>query len=184
MTDQEIIQGLIARDNRVTEEFFFVKCRPLFCSIIQKVFDYEVEYDEMVNELYVYLMANDASKLRNFEYRSTVYQWLKVLAIRFFINKRGRMIDDTSKEPPYDGRSQNTDTEKDMTAEGDMERLFDNMPNKRYVYVVRRLLLEDWEPERLAKDMNITTANLYNIKRRAVAQLTRAALNDIKEYGK
>ena len=184
MTDREIIEGLIARDNRVTKEFFFDKCRPLFYSIMTKVFDYEVEYDEMVNELYVYLMENDAIKLRNFEYRSSVYQWLKVLAIRFFINKRGRMIDDTSQETPYDGPHLAADTEKDMTAEGDMERLFDNMPNKRYVYVIRRLFLEDWEPEQLAKDMNITTANLYNIKRRAVAQLTRAALNDIKEYGK
>ena len=53
MTDQQIIQGLIDRDNRVTKEFFFVKCRPLFCSIMQKVFDYEVDYDEFVNELYV-----------------------------------------------------------------------------------------------------------------------------------
>lgn len=184
MTDKEIIQGLIARDNRVTEDFFFVKCRPLFCSIIKKVFDYEVEYDEFVNELYVYLMANDASKLRNFEYRSTVYQWLKVLAIRFFINKRARMIDDTSQETPYDGRSLTADTEKDMTAEGDMERLFNNMPNKRYVHVIRCLILEDWEPEQLAQEMNITTANLYNIKRRAMAQLTRVALNDIEEYGK
>ena len=58
------------------------------------------------------------------------------------------------------------------------------MPTKRYVYVIRHLILDDWEPEQLAKDMNITTANLYNIKRRAVAQLTRAALNDIKEYRK
>ena len=184
MTDKEIIEGLIARDNRVTEEFFFVKCRPLFCSIIQKVFDYEVDYDEFVNELYVYLMANDASKLRNFGYRSTVYQWLKVLAIRFFINKRGRMIDDTSQENPYDGRNLTADTEKDMTAEGDLERLFIKMPNKRYVYVIRRLVLEDWEPEQLAQEMNVTTANLYNIKRRAMAQLTKVALKDIKEYGK
>ena len=184
MTDREIIEGLIARDNRVTEEFFFDKCRPLFCSIMQKVFDYEVEYDEMVNELYVYLMENDAIKLRNFEYRSSVYQWLKVLAIRFFINKRGRMIDDTSQETPYDGHQQMVDSETDMTAEGDMERLFNNMPSKRYVYVIRRLILEDWEYEDLAKDMNITTANLYNIRRRAMAQLTRVALNDIKKYGK
>jgi DNA-directed RNA polymerase specialized sigma24 family protein len=184
MTDQEIIQGLIARDNRVTKEFFFDKCRPLFCSIMQKVFDYEVEYDEMVNELYVYLMENDAVKLRNFEYRSSVYQWLKILAIRFFINKRGRLIEDASQETPYDGRQQVADTDKDMTAEGDIERLFNNMPNKRYVYVIRRLILEDWEPDKLAKDMSITTANLYNIKRRAMAQLTCAALNDIKEYGK
>lgn len=184
MTDQEIIQGLIARDNRVTREFFFDKCRPLFYSIMQKVFDYEVEYDEMVNELYVYLMENDAIKLRNFEYRSSVYQWLKVLAIRFFINKRGRMIEDKSQETPYNECQQTADNEQDMTAEGDMERLFDNMPSKRYVYVIRRLILEDWEYEDLAREMNITTANLYNIRRRAMAQLTRAALNDIKKYGK
>lgn len=184
MTDKEIIEGLIARDNRVTKEFFFDKCRPLFCSIMTKVFDYEVEYDEMVNELYVYLMENDAIKLRDFEYRSSVYQWLKVLAIRFFIHKRGQMIDNTTQETPYDGRQQAADAEKDMTAEGDMERLFDIMPNKRYVYVIRRLILEDWEYEELAKDMNITTANLYNIRLRAMIQLTRAALNDIKEYGK
>ena len=184
MTDREIIEGLITRENRVTKEFFFDKCRTLFCSIMKKVFDYEVEYDEMVNELYVYLMENDAIKLRNFEYRSSVYQWLKVLAIRFFINKRGRMIDDTSQETPYDGRQQTADSETDMTAEGDMERLFNNMPSKRYVYVIRRLILEDWEYEDLAKDMKITTANLYNIRRRAMAQLTRVALNDIRKYGK
>ena len=71
-----------------------------------------------------------------------------------------------------------------MTAEGDIERLFNNMPSKRYVYVIRRLILEDWEYEDLAKDMKITTANLYNIRRRAMAQLTRVALNDIRKYGK
>ena len=47
MTEQEIIKGLIARDNHITEEFFFVKCRPLFYSVMRSVFDYEVDYDEM-----------------------------------------------------------------------------------------------------------------------------------------
>lgn len=184
MTDQQIIQGLIDRDNRVTEAFFFVKCRPLFRSIMQKVFDYEVNYDEFVNELYVYLMEDDAIKLRNFEYRSSVYQWLKVLAARFFIKKRRNLIDDTSHESPYNGQEQQPATEQDCSAKGDMQRLFDQMPNKRYVYVIQRLILDDLEPEQLAKEMNITTANLYNIKRRAMAQLTHVALNDIKEYGK
>ena len=184
MTDQEIIQGLIARNNRVTKEFFFDKCRPLFCKIIDLVFSYEVDYDEFVNELYVYLMENDAQKLRNFEYRSTVYQWLKVLAIRFFIHKRDRMIGDTSQETPFDRRIQTADTEKDMTAKGDMERLFNNTPNKRYVNVIRRLFFDNWEPDQLAHKMNITTANLYNIKHRAILQLTHVALNDIKKYGK
>ena len=184
MTDQEIIQGLIARDNRVTEEFFFVKCRPLFISVMKLVFNYEVEYDEMVNDLYVYLMEDDALKLRGFEYRSSVYLWLKILAIRYFIKKRGRMIEDSSQETLYDGHNQTATSESGSSALGDLERLFEAMPTKRYVHVIRRLILEDWEPEQLAAEMNITTANLYNIKRRAIAQLTRTALNDIKEYGK
>ena len=184
MNDRDIIQGLIARDNRVTKEFFFVKCRPLFYSVMKLVFDYEVKYDELVNELYVYLMEDDAYKLRHFHYRSSIYQWLKILSIRFFIKKRERMIDDNSQESPYDVSILVPASESDASAEGDIQRLFENMLTKRYVHVIQKLVLEEIEPEQLAQEMSITTANLYNIKRRAMAQLTRAALNDIKEYGK
>ena len=184
MTDQEIIKGLIERDEHVTKDFFFDKCKPLFYSIMSIVFDYEVEYDEMVNELYIYLMDEDAIKLRNFEYRSSVYQWLKILATRFFIKKRARMIENASGEPPYDKQEQVAAPDSDAGVGYDMERLFEAMPTKRYVYVIRRLILEDCEPEELAREMNITTANLYNIKRRSMAQLTRIALNDIRKYGK
>lgn len=58
------------------------------------------------------------------------------------------------------------------------------MRNERYVYVIRKLILEDVEPETLAKEMRITTANLYNIKRRAMIALTQVALKDIEKYGK
>ena len=183
MTDQEIINGLIAHDKQLTEEFFFVKCRPLFLSVMKYVFDYEVDYDEMVNELYLYLMADDAYKLRHFEYRSSLYQWLKVLSIRFFIKKRSRMIDNTSQEVLYDEQDY-VAQEKDTGARHDLERLLELMPTKRYVHVIRRLILENWEPERLAQEMNISLANLYNVKRRAIAQLTRIALKDIKAYGR
>ena len=180
MTDREIIEGLIARDERVTEDFFFGQCRPLLCSIIGLVFNGGVDYDELVNELYLYLMENDAARLRGFEYRSSVYQWLKVLAIRYFIKRRDRVIDDVSHEAPYHGE----ESEEESHASEDLERLFGLMPNKRYVKVIRRLVIADEDPEQVAREMNITTANLYNIKRRAMAQLARVALNDIQQYGK
>ena len=183
MTDQEIIQGLIERDDKVTKEFFFEKCRPLFCKIISIVFSYEVDYDEFVNELYVYLMENDAQKLRNFEYRSSVYMWLKILSTRYFIRKRGLMIDVNPQNPPYDGPEFTTDDE-DEAAKSDVGRLFKQMPSQRYAYVIKKLVIEDMEPEHLSKEMGITTANLYNIKHRAMIQLTSVALKDIKEYGK
>ena len=50
MTDQQIIEALIARDERVTQQFFFRNCRPLFLSIIRYIFSYDVDYDEFVND--------------------------------------------------------------------------------------------------------------------------------------
>ena len=182
MTDHEIIEALIARDNKVTQKFFFERCRSLFYAIIHKVFDYEVDYDEFVNELYIHLMENDAARLKQFEGRSSLYQWLKVTAIRYFIKKRDQLIEDSSKETPLE--------EEDMIDHAttasilDVQRLLDTMPNKRYAYVIQKLVVEEYTPEELSVEMHVTTDNLYNIKRRAMMQLMQVALNDIRAYGK
>ena len=182
MSDFEIIEALITRDNRVTQEFFFERCRSLFYAIINKVFDYEVDYDEFVNELYIYLMENDAARLKQFEGRSSLYQWLKVTATRFFIKKRDQLIDDTTN-----GILIEEEDIKDTPMSAsiiDVQRLLDAMPNKRYAYVIRKLIIEEYTSEELSAEMHITTDNLYNIKRRAMMQLMQVALNDIRAYGK
>ena len=94
------------------------------------------------------------------------------------------MINNNSQETLYNKGEQTDITESDVTASDDLERLLQAMPTKRYAYVLRRLILEDCKPEDLAREMNITTANLYNIKRRSMAQLSRIVLTDISEYGK
>ena len=181
MTDQQIIEGLIARDNAITQEFFFKRCKPLFYAIIRKVFSYEVDYDEFVNELYVYLMENNAARLKQFEGRSSLYQWIKVTATRFFIKKRDLLIEDTSKETPIE---EEAIAEHSAASLLDVQRLLDAMPNKRYAAVIQKLMIEEYTPEELSAEMHITTDNLYNIKRRAMMQLMQVALNDIRYYGK
>ena len=186
MTDQEIIQGLINRDNRITQDFFFVKCRPLIISIIKYIFSYPVDYDEFVNELYLYLVANDCRKLREFEFRSSLFQWIKVVAIRYFIRKHDHVIDINDGKPPYNiiTKDEGTSELEALTnARMDLERLFMSMKNERYVFVIRKLVLEDVQPESLAREMGITVANLYNIKKRAISALTKVALKE-KKYGK
>lgn len=182
MTDREIIEALIARDNRVTQEYLFEQCRPLFMSVIRRVFDYEVDYDEFVNELYLYLMENDAARLKQFEGRSSLYQWIKVTATRFFIKKRGQLIDDTSKEALIDEQTI-MDYPTDAAAL-DVQRMLRAMPNRRYAHAIQRLFIDELSSEELANEMHITTDNLYNLKRRAMMQLMQVALNDIRAYGK
>lgn len=182
MTDEEIIQGLIARNNEVTRQFFFVKCQPLFRYIIQLVFSYKVDYDEFVGELYLELMKDDAKKLKSFQYRSSLKTWLKIVAIRYFINKRDELIEDVSKEPLYeDDNDSHVEAENEQIARMDVANLLSMMQNQRYAYTIQKLILEDDPPERLAIELDVTTANLYNIKKRAMAALTLIALNDIKK---
>ena len=184
MTDQQIIDRLIARDRRVTEKFFFNDCRPLFTSIIRQVFTFNVDYDEFVNEFYLHLMEDDAHRLRQFQGRSTIYQWLKVVAIRYFIGKRNRVIDIDPKDALIDSpaHEEAVDEENGTTARIDIERLFSLMSNSRYKYVIRRLIIQDADPKDVAKELNINVDNLYNIKKRAMATLTEIALKDIEKY--
>lgn len=186
MTDKEIIEKLIARDERVTRLFFFKSCRPLFLSIIRYVFSYEVDYDEFVSEFYLYLMEEDACKLRQFEGRSSIYQWLKITAIRYFIAKRNRMIDMAPKDIPSDITVQggNVDEESVFVARMDIANLFGRMSNKRYVYVIQRLVLDDVEPKEVAQELQVSVENLYNIKKRAIASMTQIALNEREKYEK
>ena len=186
MTDKEIIEKLITRDERITQRFFFRNCRPLFMSIIRYVFSYEVDYDEFVSEFYLYLMEEDAYKLRQFEGRSSIYQWLKIIAIRYFMAKRERMIDMSSKNTPSDISiyEDTVDEESRTVARMDITALFERMPNKRYVNVIRRLVLEDAEPKDVAEELRVSVDNLYNIKKRAIASMTQVALNEIERYEK
>ena len=178
MSDREIIAGLIARDESITADFFFMKCRPLFCCIMQHVFRRDVDYNDMVNELYVYLMEDDAAKLRAFRFSCSVYQWLKVLAIRFFLKRRDKMMEVVSHEVPCDGNETIPEVSADVSAQSDIEHLLGLMPNARYARVIRLIVLDGAPLKDVAVEMGVTVDNLYNIKRRAIAQLTRIALKN------
>ena len=143
MTDQEIISSLIAHDSKVTAQFFIKDCRPLFLSVIRRVFGTQiVDYDEIISELYILLMENDAKKLRSFKFESTLYQWLKTIAIRhcLLLKNKAKVIDDESQEPLNNSHCELSLAESSQ-ARMDMETLLRQMKNQRYALVIRLLMI-------------------------------------------
>lgn len=63
----------------------------------------------------------------------------------------------------------------------DLHSALQKMPNVRYRQVKELLDLQDKQPESVAKEMNITVDNLYNIHRRALVQL-RLIMGRKEEY--
>ena len=179
MTDQEILQGLIAHDEKITRYFFFNKCQPIFFHIINKIFDSKADYDELVNELYAHLMADDARRLRMFEGRSNIYVWLSSVAKNFFRDKknRERVIEKRHDDSLYDEAGKIADDNPDQPdkkqEEEDMRvaAILDQIENDRYRFVIEKHVLEGMSFDELEKLTGISKANLYNIKMRALKKL-------------
>jgi RNA polymerase sigma factor (sigma-70 family) len=172
-SDRELIEGMINNDDGIIQYFFFEKCMPMFRYIIQKVFDCQVEKYELINELYLLLRADDWHKLRQFDYRSRLTTWLSVVAIRFFQKKRAGLIENNSLDTLIIEKVDNS--EERIHLKLDVKNLIGQLPNKRYRFVIKKLILEDKEPQEVANEMGITVDNLYNIKRRALQMLAQIA---------
>lgn len=178
--DREILSLLLKNDQDVIHFFFKKKCSKLIAYIADSIFDGNIDYDELTNELYLYFQENDWHRLRIFAYRSSLLTYVTTVATRYFIKKRDKLIENQSSE--------NLISEKSLVFEGishdvkmDVRKAIDEMPNERYRMVIRELYFLGTEPEQLSQKMNISLKNLYNIHRRAKAQL-KLHLGTKEEY--
>ena len=178
MTDQEIIQGLIDRNERITQDFFFRRCQPLIFALISKFYPQGADYDELVNELYLHLMENEARRLRQWEGRSSIYQWLKMVARNFFLDKinRERVIEtDTDKRLLTKANDYATADNSANEAVMDVAAILDLIENDNYRLVLQKHVIEGMSFDDLEKVTGIKKANLYNIKKRALNAMEKIA---------
>lgn len=200
MTNEErrIINGLLAKDNKITKVFFFTKCRPMFHNIIHNVFRDKADYDELVNDLYLHLMEKDGRRLRSFGQddaedndQNTAYaliKWLKTTAWRFFADKAEReqsieerrkfVKDDDGEEVDVEIEDKNN---KGPEIDIDANIYFDMIRLERDREVLKKYFVEDLEPDVISEKLGISKENLYNIKKRALNRLQQAARHATSE---
>lgn len=176
MRDLDIALKLIAHDDTITRQFFYQNCRPLFYKLIGDIFTTHVDYDELVNELYVHLMENDARRLRSFNGDSSIYQWIKKVAYNFFLDLKlhRRVIENESNDSLYEKRDELVDS-SEQEAQMDVATLIDQIENERYRMVLQKVVIEGMDYDELSEITGLKKSNLYNIKKRAMAELERIA---------
>ncbi len=193
LSQQEVVDALLRHDEAITHAFFFRKCMPMFITIIDRIFDYHVDYDEFVNELYLYLMRPgkdgvDAHILRSFSFRSSLFTWLNRVAIRFFIRNKNQLIGNTSSVSLYSQNAVSTRQLDEVDAQMQVEQLFLLMKQgkrgqrlrdvERYILVIRRLDIEGCSPQQVAEELQVRIEAVYNIRTRAMKALRRTALKE------
>lgn len=172
MTFAEIIQALIARDERVTSCFFFWNgptlehieeirrndlpralkmrrpichtCRPALLKVLYRLYGGNTfNYEEHVSEFYIYLMTGE--KLRSIKNPEALMGWIVRTAYYFFLHDKIRK-DSVLENADTDSLSIiRVDVEYDESPREIREfvhRVLDNMPHREYAIILDEVTLE------------------------------------------
>lgn len=169
-TDVEYVLGLKQNDNRVTYHFFYAEIASVLKDIQFSLFAGRVEFDELVNELYLYLQRDNWRKLDTFIGLNDAHirTWMNTVAWRYFFNIREKIQEKNSQENIIEAFKNNESCDINMDISMDVAKILATMKNERYSEVLVLMLIEGYSAEELARKWNTSVDNVYNIKHRTI----------------
>lgn len=183
--DAQLVAELLAGNEGTLHYVFYDHFNPLLkMNAYKAAGTKQVEYDDLVQELYLYLSDNDWEKLRKYNPERPFINWFSVVSYRFFKDFSCSMIDLSNQIPISNMNDHQTAFISNGTIGTimmDIKRAISKLKPPRDSEILEALLLRDEEPETVAKRHNVTVDNLYNIKRRAIAKLIKQHLIDYKD---
>lgn len=170
--DAEYINKLKENDNERCFQFFYGEIGGILRRIQVELFQGDVELDEMVNELYLYLSQNNWAKLDSFDGRNgcQLRTWIIPVAWRFFFSRRrmfrGFHLEEERPRHEYD----RIDDDLRIQIAIDVNAVLAKMPNKKYLETLKLLIIEGYKASDVAEMMGMRIENIYNLKHRAIKQ--------------
>lgn len=180
-TDRLTREELIEREKAVIDKicsnddyaynFFHEQCRPLISKILWTIYGNNGDYDELVNELYLYLKKPNKEgeywhNLKTFDYRTSLFDWIKTVAVRHFYTP----VEETFVLP------------ESFLDSGLAEKIFaelDRSESRKYMYFKYITKLNDNE---LADKLHIEVSQLSALHRRSVRLLKQTVRQKYPEH--
>ncbi|MCR5822170.1 MAG: sigma-70 family RNA polymerase sigma factor [Bacteroidales bacterium] len=181
-SDRQFIADLLANDGKALECLLYDRYRPLLRFNAMKAAP-NVPVDDLVQELYIYLSADNWTRLKKYDPELPFDRWLSVVSYRFFKDFSLRMIDSRRQIPITNIKDQqllNAGTIQMTHIMMDIRQGLDKLEPPRDREILTALLVHDEEPQEVADRFKVTVDNLYNIKRRALAKLIQKHLLELK----
>ena len=171
-TDVIFIEALKNGNNEVSRHFFYKEIGGILHKIRMEVFRGNVDFDELVSELYIYLSRDNWTKLDGFDGKNgcRLRTWMIPVAWRYFMSIRERLL---RTEKIDDNSGVIKDSIRDdlrIQIAIDVNAVLSRMPNERYSEIIRLLLIEGYASQDVADMLNLRVENIYNLKHRAINQ--------------
>lgn len=186
MDDHMIVDAILLRDQKVTQQYLYIKCYPLFKSVYDNYYTDCQSCMEFINEIYIHLMTprkdTGLCKLQTFQFGSTLTTWIKTVAIYYSYEHYRRkqkvpFVEEKIKINSYEGdrfdkAAASMYEEEPTMGREDLEIILSMMPNKRYSSIIRLRYLEGMSNEDTAAALQMSMDNYYNKHLRAKKQFS------------
>lgn len=185
-TDYDIVVALLRRDNKVTRDFFYRKCYPLFKSVYDNYHTDCSSCVEFISEIYVHVMTpskeSGQCKLEQFKFQSTLFTWLKTVCLFYCYKRYERKVKVSTEHivENYDEEGVRIDVlpvslsiDEDSLCRNDVEMILSLMPNRRYSHLIRLRYLENHTNEETAKILGMNMNTFYNKHKMAKEQYVK-----------
>ena len=86
MNDRDLVGAIVGNDEDAAFCLFNHKLIKLFEYLSDTYAKLRYNAGDIASEMYIYLSADNWSKLRSFEFRSSLFGWVKVVANRYLLN--------------------------------------------------------------------------------------------------
>ena len=192
-----IVNAILLRDKKVTQQYLYIKCYPLFKSIYDNYYTDCESCIEFINELYLHLLTPNKNtglcKLQSFKFGSTLTTWLKTVSIYYCYEhyRRKQIISfveerietDNFQSDRFNQFETSMHIEESYMNRDDIEAILGLMPNKRYSMIIRLRYLEGLSNDETALVLKMSKDNFYNKHMRAKKQFNEI-LKKEGRYGK
>ena len=191
-----IVNAILLRDQKITQQYLYIKCYPLFKSVFDNYYTDCLSCMEFINEIYIHLLTpkdTGLCKLQTFQFGSTLTTWLKTVAVYYCYEHYRRkqkisFVEEKKETDSYQGDRFNQYAasmyvEDSIMSKDDLEAILSLMPNKRYSMIIRLRYLEGMTNEETASALQMSMDNFYNKHMRAKKQFNEI-INKEGRYGK
>lgn len=196
--DIAIAKSILKRDGKVTRDFMYRKCYPMFKSIYNNYFTDSSDVHEFIDEIYLLILTpskeTNRCQLENFRGESTLATWLKTACLFYCYHRyehKNRiptveiLSSDRDKDDDYGDRlldnSYSTTMNLSSIDRSDLEIVLKTMSNERYRNIIRLRYLERKSNEETAEALGMTMANYYNKHKLAKEQFVSALRKEFKD---
>lgn len=176
--DAIFIEALRNGNSTICRQFFYQEIGGILHKIRMELFRGNVDFDEMVSELYLYLSRDNWTKFEGFDGKNgcRLRTWMIPVAWRYFVTNRERVRHTENTEDCPDAIRDYANDELRIQIAIDVSAVLSKMPNRRYAEIIKLLIIDGYAAQDVADMFDMRVDNIYNLKHRAITQF-------IKLYG-